>query len=111
MLSPCFIFILSALFSHPVTLLMPEEQAGVPVPHPRGYVALRVQQALHIDGLLSKREWQAAPWSEEFLDIKGPAAAVSVRGAGCSQCTLRPCLSMGGTDNYHLVVGLKGGYM
>lgn len=42
-------------------------------PHPRGYVALRTAAPPAIDGDLSKPCWAAAPWSEEFLDIVGPA--------------------------------------
>lgn len=41
-------------------------------PHPRGYVAYRVEGGLPINGKLDHPAWQAAPWSEEFIDIEGP---------------------------------------
>ena len=40
-------------------------------PHPRGYVCAKLSRPLTIDGDLNKREWLAAPWTEDFLDIEG----------------------------------------
>lgn len=39
--------------------------------HPRGYVCARAAEALTIDGDLTKPAWDAAPWSEDFVDIEG----------------------------------------
>lgn len=39
--------------------------------HPRGYVAYRAEPAPVIDGRLDDLAWQAAPWTEEFVDIEG----------------------------------------
>eukprot|EP00877_Chromochloris_zofingiensis_P000164 jgi/Chrzof1/10148/Cz04g30200.t1 len=41
-------------------------------PHPKGYVAYRTSAPLIIDGKLDDPSWQAAPWSDEFMDITGP---------------------------------------
>src|SRR5579872_7407974 len=38
---------------------------------PRGYVAYRATGPLTIDGKLDEAAWQAAPWSEDFVDIEG----------------------------------------
>ncbi len=39
---------------------------------PRGYVCSFAGQRPVIDGKLDDPVWQAAPWTEEFLDIEGP---------------------------------------
>jgi hypothetical protein len=41
--------------------------------HPKGYVCHRAATPLRIDGDLSKVEWQAAPWTDWFVDIEGSA--------------------------------------
>lgn len=38
---------------------------------PRGYVALKAVKAPVIDGTLDDTAWNAAPWSEDFVDIEG----------------------------------------
>ena len=38
---------------------------------PRGYVCQRASGPITIDGKLDDAAWQAAPWSEEFVDIEG----------------------------------------
>ena len=38
---------------------------------PRGYLCLRAAHAPKIDGQLNDPAWQAAPWTEEFVDIRG----------------------------------------
>ena len=40
-------------------------------PHPKGYVCARASEPIVIDGDLEKPVWQAAPWSDNFLDIEG----------------------------------------
>jgi hypothetical protein len=40
-------------------------------PHPRGYVALRAENALVVDGALNEPAWARAVWSEAFVDIEG----------------------------------------
>ena len=42
-------------------------------PHPRGYVAYRADPAPSINGRLDEACWGAAPWSDDFVDIEGPA--------------------------------------
>lgn len=39
---------------------------------PRTYVCYRTDQPLRIDGRLDEPAWQAAHWSEPFIDIEGP---------------------------------------
>lgn len=40
---------------------------------PRGYVCYRAAAPLVIDGKLDEPAWQAAAWSEDFVDIEGSA--------------------------------------
>lgn len=40
---------------------------------PRGYVCCRAAAAPHIDGKLDDTAWQTAAWTEDFVDIEGPA--------------------------------------
>lgn len=46
----------------------PPEQESFP--HPKGYVCYRAPAALAIDGR-AEAAWDAAPWSEPFVDIEG----------------------------------------
>src|SRR5438105_4105243 len=51
-----------------------ESQPAVAVPSyvpPRGYVCYRATQPIRIDGKINDQAWQAAPWSESFVDIEG----------------------------------------
>ena len=38
---------------------------------PRTYVAYRAVQPLRVDGRLDEAAWQAAAWTEDFVDIEG----------------------------------------
>jgi hypothetical protein len=40
-------------------------------PAPRGYVCYRAETAPTIDGKIDEDAWQAAPWSDDFIDIEG----------------------------------------
>jgi hypothetical protein len=40
---------------------------------PRCYVCPRTEHSLNIDGRLDETAWQAAPWTEPFVDIEGPS--------------------------------------
>ena len=55
-------------------------QVAAALPRPRGYVAVRAQAALNIDGRLDEAAWQAAPWTERFVDIEGDAKPKPVLG-------------------------------
>jgi hypothetical protein len=47
---------------------------GVPTSAtPREYVAYRAATAPTLDGRLDEASWQATPWTDDFLDIQGPA--------------------------------------
>jgi hypothetical protein len=50
---------------------------ALPVPaidwDPRQYVCCRSTEAPEIDGVLSDPAWTATPWTEDFVDIEGPA--------------------------------------
>lgn len=41
---------------------------------PRGYVAYRAAAPPRIDGRLDERSWAGAPWTDDFVDIRGAAA-------------------------------------
>lgn len=40
---------------------------------PRGYVCYRAAAPVQIDGRLDDVSWQAAPWTDDFIDIEGGA--------------------------------------
>lgn len=42
-----------------------------PFPHPKGYVCYRAPSPITIDGDLKDEAWNAAPWSDAFVDIEG----------------------------------------
>lgn len=39
--------------------------------HPKGYLCVYAKNPLQIDGRLDERAWQAAPWTDDFVDIEG----------------------------------------
>lgn len=43
------------------------------LPHPKGYVCYRAPEPIVPDGDLEKPAWQAADWTEDFVDIQGEA--------------------------------------
>lgn len=42
-----------------------------PFPHPKGYVCYRAPSPVTIDGDLKDAAWDAAPWTDAFVDIEG----------------------------------------
>jgi hypothetical protein len=46
-------------------------QAEPSLPHPKGYVCLRAESPIRIDGRIDQ-QWAHAPWTDFFLDIEGP---------------------------------------
>ena len=56
---------------------LPGTHEAVPRPAidwaPRTYIAPRAAGALAVDGMLSESDWAVAPWTEDFVDIEGPA--------------------------------------
>jgi hypothetical protein len=42
-----------------------------PCPHPKGYVCNRAPSRITIDGKLDDPAWEAAPWTDAFVDIEG----------------------------------------
>src|SRR5690242_7601187 len=49
----------------------PRPAVADPYVAPRGYVCYRAAAPPRIDGKLDDATWQAAPWSEAFVDIEG----------------------------------------
>ena len=47
-------------------------EPGIPFA-PRAYVAYRAEQPIRVDGRLDEPAWQAAPWTDDFVDIEGPS--------------------------------------
>jgi len=43
----------------------------VAFPHPKGYVCYRAPSPVTIDGSLTDAAWDAAPWTDAFVDIEG----------------------------------------
>src|SRR5262249_16446424 len=55
-------------------VLVPAEQAQQPEwPDPLAYVCYRAEKPIKIDGKLDDPAWDAAPWSDDFVDIEGDA--------------------------------------
>src|SRR5690348_6454426 len=51
----------------------PAEQAKksfVP-PSPKGYVCYQRTRPIRIDGRLDEKDWESAPWTDDFVDIEG----------------------------------------
>ena len=47
-------------------------QEKYPIKHPKSYVAYRAE-GLKIDGKLNEEAWEAAAWTDDFVDIEGDA--------------------------------------
>lgn len=64
------------MFKRPLTLLallsLQFHAISQEIPQPRSYVAYQVSEKPIVDGQLNESAWQAADWSEPFLDIQGP---------------------------------------
>jgi hypothetical protein len=43
---------------------------------PRHYIAYRAEKPIAVDGHLDEAAWQAAPWTDDFVDILGPSMPV-----------------------------------
>jgi hypothetical protein len=48
-----------------------EQGMLAPYPHPKGYVCYRATTPITIDGKLTDPAWEAAPWTDSFVDIEG----------------------------------------
>lgn len=66
-----FVLILLASVAIPLSAIA----ESFPIPRipfaPRGYVCARAPEPLSIDGRIDEPAWQAAAWTEEFVDIEG----------------------------------------
>jgi hypothetical protein len=49
----------------------PDTEMLAPFPHPKGYVCYRASSPIVIDGKLSDPAWEAAAWTDSFVDIEG----------------------------------------
>ena len=49
------------------------------LPHPPGYVCVRADSAITVDGMLDDPAWRAAPWTADFADMADPASAPGPR--------------------------------
>jgi hypothetical protein len=66
------IFVLAGAGFLPATGAPPAEpELTAPVPHPKGYVCYRAPTPVVIDGDLKDAAWDAAPWTDAFVDIEG----------------------------------------
>lgn len=52
------------------TTVLAIEAPGIPFA-PKHYICGRTTKPLYIDGNLSEHDWQAAPWTDAFMDIEG----------------------------------------
>ena len=43
------------------------------LPHPKGYVCYRTDEPLSLNGRLDDAPWRLAPWTDDFIDIRGDA--------------------------------------
>jgi hypothetical protein len=67
---PGVVVLLPRPSAHPLSPGLPVTFEDYPYIEPRGYVCYRAPAPIVIDGKL-EAAWQAAPWSEDFLDIEG----------------------------------------
>src|SRR5438034_51297 len=49
----------------------PPSEKVSPSPVPKGYVCYRARGPVRIDGQLDDDAWNAAPWTDDFVDIEG----------------------------------------
>jgi len=49
------------------------DRGGLPFA-PRTYAIYRASAPVTIDGRLTEADWEAAPWTTDFVDIRGPDA-------------------------------------
>jgi len=63
----------SLLMAEPPLVFTPAGRARPPDGYlpPRGYLCYRARGPVTIDGKLDDPAWQAAPWTEDFVDIEG----------------------------------------
>jgi hypothetical protein len=63
----------AALLAAAAAVAVPPTDAEMtgPFPHPKGYVCYRAPGPVTIDGKLNDPAWDAAPWSDAFVDIEG----------------------------------------
>lgn len=61
-----FVFVLAA-WAEPIS----EAPLLEPFPHPKGYVCYRAPGPITVDGKLNDLAWEAAPWTDPFVDIEG----------------------------------------
>jgi hypothetical protein len=57
----------------PEKMAAPAQSEDVEYVPPRHYVCYRANSPIRIDGRLDKPAWNAVPWTEDFVDIEGPA--------------------------------------
>lgn len=74
----------------PMLQQRPNYKLAVPVPklpfQPKIYPCFQTKQAVKIDGVLDDAAWQAAPWSDFYVDIEGslkPAPSQQTRSKMC----------------------------
>jgi hypothetical protein len=63
--------VLAAVVSLPATGAPTDADMVEPFPHPKGYVCYRASAPVVIDGDLKDMAWDAAPWTDVFVDIEG----------------------------------------
>jgi len=79
MLRKFFIFpVLFLLACSPQKQPLPSDRIPEPIIpfNPKHYVCYAAGQPVTIDGKLNEDAWQAAEWTDDFLDIEGPAKPV-----------------------------------
>lgn len=62
-----------AVFSSSLRAGPAEEWARMRPVIPRGYLCVRAASPVAVDGALDDAAWRNAPWTEDFVDIEGPA--------------------------------------
>jgi Carbohydrate family 9 binding domain-like len=65
--------LLAEIFKPIAATTSPAKPAGtvaVPPP-PKGYVCYRASRPIQIDGRLDDKDWESAPWTDDFVDIEG----------------------------------------
>src|SRR6202022_37734 len=68
----CILALLVLLHASPTATSEPTPLAKVePYLPPKGYVCYRADKPIKIDGRIDEASWNAAPWTDSFVDIEG----------------------------------------
>jgi hypothetical protein len=66
-----FLLLVAAVAVFAATSPGGDPPTDAPFPHPKGYMCYRAAKPVTVDGSLADAAWEAAPWTDAFVDIEG----------------------------------------